>query len=101
MQSKHFKTDDKGDGFDKKISKDNKESKADRSKKKDRERKRESAAVDEDEDLRRAIEESKKTAMKDEERRKKDDKIEAKGGEAADKDGEFDFGAGFEKFATN
>ena len=100
LQSKHFKTDDKeGDGFDKRISKDKDRAE----KKKKSERKREAAAVDEDEDLRRAIELSKKTAQKDEERRKKEEKIGEKGSkkEDADKDGEFDFGAGFEKFATN
>lgn len=104
MQNKHFKTDSvekSGDGFGEKISKD-KKSASSNDKKKERESRRKAAAYDEDEDLKRAIELSKQTA-------KKEDKIRAsvvitdpkKDLPDEDKGGDFDFGAGFEKFATN
>ena len=59
--------------------------------------------MDEDEELRRAIEESKRTAEKEELARIKNEaqeKIKPKEKKPAADADEFDFGAGFEKFAT-
>lgn len=92
MQSSHFKT----DNFEQPISKPKKESK-DRPKKKPT-----VAQQDEDDELKRAIELSKKTAEKEERERIKSEqeKIKAKESKPAADADEFDFGAGFEKFAT-
>lgn len=80
-------------------------------KEKDRQRRRErqaqaaSGAIDEDEEIRRAIELSKETAKKEEKQRVKEvlttSKAQPQNSSPAKAEDEFNFGSGFEKFSTN
>lgn len=117
MTNQHFKTDNVDHGYSYQQAEyqgrsngSRDEQKRREEKEKERQRRRErqaqaaSAVVDEEEELRRAIELSKQTAAKEEQRRVNEVIGASKSqpqGSPSKEDDEFNFGSGFEKFSTN